>query len=111
MKFPSIYQLWQATVNVVNRFTFPVIYTLIATICAWLLVSSDKIDYQNQIYLTKGLYLGNLGLTLSLAFCLFSEKNDFSFSKKALVNVFICLILGLLFFVLNPFDKESDILI
>jgi hypothetical protein len=111
MKFPSIYQLWQATVNVVNRFTFPLIYTFIGTICAWLLVSSHKMDFQNQIYLTKGLYLGNLGLTLSLAFCLFSEKNNFSFYKKALVNVFIFLILCLFFFTLNPFDKESDILI
>lgn len=110
MKFPSIYQLWLALVKVGNRFTFPLLYALLATICG-LLITAEYKDLQSTSLLTKGVYLGNLGLTLSLAFALFSESRGVSASRKIAGNIFIVFLLATIGFLTNPFRREADILV
>lgn len=110
MKFPSIYQLWLALVKVGNRFTFPLLYALLATICG-LLITAEYKDLQFTSLLTKGVYLGNLGLALSLALALFSESRGVSTSRKIAGNIFIVFLLATIGFLTNPFRRETDILV
>lgn len=109
-KFPSIQQLFIYTIKVSQRFTFPLIFTLLATICGLLLTSNYK-DYQTIAWLTKGVYLGNLGLALSLAFALFTESKNSHLTKKVIGNIAIFLLLALIGYFTNPFRREADILI
>ena len=110
MKFPGIHQLWVSTINVGKRFTFPLIFTLLATFCG-LSLTNNYIDYQTIVWLTKGVYLGNLGLALSLAFALYIESKNLSVSKKIAGNMAVFLLLAVIGFFTNPFRREADILI
>jgi uncharacterized membrane protein SirB2 len=81
-----------------------------ATICGLLLTSNYK-DYHTMVWLTKGVYLGNLGLALSLAFTLYTESKTLSASTKITGHMAVFLLLATIGFVTNPFKREVDILI
>ena len=109
MKFPSLQQLQIAVKQAANRFTFPIIYALIATSAALIATyKADEIWYQ---YLTKGTYLGNFGLALSLAFSLYAEGKSFTVKKFAVVNFIIFLLLILIYYTLNPNLYTADIIV
>ncbi len=110
MKFPSIHQLLLSILRVGQRFTLPLIFTLLGTVCGLLLTNNYK-DYQTISWLTKGVYLSNFGLTLSLAFALHIESKNLSFSKRITGYIAILLLLAIIGYLAKPFDREADILI
>lgn len=109
MKFPSLQQLQIAIKQAANRFTFPIIYALIATSTAFIVTCKvDEIWYQ---YLIKVTYLGNFGLALSLAFSLYAEGKSFTVKKFAVVNFIIFLLLILIYYTLNPNLYNADVVV
>jgi hypothetical protein len=110
MKFPSINQLYNSFLNVCKRFPFPILYAIIATICA--LTLTDK-DTPNQFvkYYVKGIYLGNFGLALSLALALYSEINLLNKMKYYFFNGVVILVLALIYYVIDPYLYDSDIIL
>jgi hypothetical protein len=110
MEFPSLNKLWLSIFKVIRRFPAPILFALLATICAYILSYHTK-DLSPEQNLIKGIYLGNLGLALSLAFALFSESRNLKFLPKLFGNAVVFAIIIILYFSLNPFDKESDIII
>jgi hypothetical protein len=110
MKFPSIIQLWLAFKSVSQRFAIPLIYAFLGTICAISIIDVSRYD-QFQIYYTKGIYLGNFGLVLSLAWCLHSEKRSLSQLKTILGHLLVLFILGLIYSLLNPFLYDAHLII
>ena len=110
MKFPSLSQLWHSTSKVLLRFPIPILFTVIATICAYVLSYQTK-DLSLEQNLIKGIYLGNLGLAFSLAFALFSEARGLKGLSKWLGHTLVFAIIIPLYFWLNPFDKQVDIVV
>jgi hypothetical protein len=98
MKFPSISQLWLSYKSVTKRFSIPLIYAVIATICAISVIDVSRFD-QFQTYYTKGIYLGNFGLVLSLAWCLFCERIMLNNLKVAFGQLVV--LLQMVKFILN----------
>ena len=109
MKFPSLQQLQIAVKQAANRFTFPIIYALIATITA--LLATYKVDEAWYQYLTKFTYLGNFGLALSLAFSLYAEGKSFNIKKVAVVHFIILLLLIFIYYTLNPILYNADVIV
>jgi hypothetical protein len=110
MKFPSLSQLWQSFLAVCNRFTLPILYALFATIAA-LTLSYKWQDFSTEQILAKFIYLGNFGLALSLAFCLYAETNLINATKKLIGNLVILLILIVIYFALQPALRQADVFI
>ncbi|HTN20406.1 MAG TPA: DUF4153 domain-containing protein [Pelobium sp.] len=110
MKFPSLSQLWQSFLAVCNRFTLPILYALFATIAA-LTLSYNWQDFSIEQILIKFIYLGNFGLALSLAFCLYAETNIVSATKKLIGNLVILLILIVIYFALQPALRQADVFV
>ena len=110
MKFPSLSQLWLSTSKVFLRFPIPILFTALATICAYVLSYQTK-DLSLEQNLIKGIYLGNLGLAFSLAFALFSEARALKGISKWLGHALVFAIIIPLYFWLNPFDKQVDVVI
>jgi hypothetical protein len=98
MKFPSISQLWLSYKSVTKRFSIPLIYAVIATICAISVIDISRYN-QFQTYYTKGIYLGNFGLVLSLAWCLFCERIMLNKLKVAFGQ--LAVLLQMVKFILN----------
>jgi hypothetical protein len=109
MKFPSISQLWLSYKSVVKRFSIPLIYAVIATICAISVIDISRYN-QFQTYYTKGIYLGNFGLVLSLAWCLFCERSMLNKLKVAFGQLNVLVILTLIYFLLDPFLYDAHII-
>lgn len=109
MRFPSLSQLWQSFFEVCKRFTFPILYALVATIVA--LSLSYKDNFENEQILQKFIYLGNFGLALSIAFSLYAETNLVSFTKKVIANLAILFILAIIYFTLQPASRQADVFI
>ncbi|MEO5912321.1 MAG: DUF4153 domain-containing protein [Pelobium sp.] len=110
MKFPSLNQLLISFKKVILRFPIPIIYAIIATVCG-IVLSYDLKDIVLEQQLTKGVYLGNFGLALSLAYCLFSESKSLKRTMLVFGNVLIFIILLAIYFILNPFDYQADIIV
>jgi hypothetical protein len=110
MKFPSLSQLWLSTSKVILRFPIPILFTALATICAYVLSYQTK-DLSLEQNLIKGIYLGNLGLAFSLAFALFSEAKALKGISKWLGHTLVFAIIIPIYFWLNPFDKQVDIVV
>jgi hypothetical protein len=109
MKFPSLQQLQIDVKQATSRFTFPIIYALIATSAA--LAATYKVDEAWYQYLTKVTYLGNFGTTLSLAFSLYADGKSFSVKKVAVVNFIIFLLLIFIYYTLNPNLYNADVIV
>jgi hypothetical protein len=110
MKFPSLKQLCYAAFTVLQRFPITLLFAILGTSSLIALTFKELNNLYNQ-ELIKGAYIGNLGLVLTLAFTLFSEKYKLSKPKKIGVNLVLIAFLFTLSFILNPFEKEADILV
>ncbi len=108
MKFPSLNQLWQSFFAVCKRFTLPILYAVIATIAALALSHKAGEGIAPDKILGKFIYLGNFGLSLSLAFSLYAETNFVNTIKKAIANTLILLLLVLIYFTLQPAIRQAD---
>ncbi len=110
MKFPSIIQLYNSFLKVCKRFPFPILYAIIATVCA--IIITDNYNNNTLIeYYIKGIYLGNFGLALSLALTLYTEINLLSKAKFYLFNGLIILVLALIYFSVDPYLYDADIIL
>lgn len=110
MKFPSINQLIFSLKKVLLRFPIPIIYALIATISGFVL-SYYLEDVSAEKFLVKGIYLGNFGLALSLALCFYKESKGLKTMLFFVGNLFIFLILLLIFFTIDTYNFKSDIIL
>jgi hypothetical protein len=110
MKFPSLKQLCYAALTVLQRFPIPLLFAILGTSSLIALTFKELNNLYNQ-ELIKGAYIGNLGLALTLAFTLFSEKYKLSKLIKIGVNLALIAFLFTLSFILNPFEKRADILV
>ncbi|MBC7654700.1 MAG: DUF4153 domain-containing protein, partial [Oligoflexus sp.] len=109
MKFPFIHQLWASVQKVLKRFPLPIFYALIAVICG-LALSYDLKDLASEKFFTKGVYLGNFGLVLSLSAALFFENRILQKSIVVVANILVFLFLIAIYFLLNPYEYRTDII-
>jgi hypothetical protein len=114
MKLPSLQHLYHGLTRVIKRFPIQFVFIVIATICWAYYInidnySDDSIHHHQLInLLIKGIFISNLGLTLTLALDLLAEKKQFKPQKKWLIRTLAVLCCVLLFFLLNPDDNFSD---
>ncbi len=110
MKFPSLHQLWSSFLSVCKRFSLPILYAVIATV-ATLILSYKNHNIATEQFLAKLIYLGNFGLALSFAFLLYAETHLLNFTKKAIGNVAILILLVLIYFALQPALRQADVFV
>ncbi len=111
MKFPSLTSLLHATLRVIKRFPFELLFSVIGAIAAVLAIEIGDITKQADLqkWLSRAVMAANLGLVLSFATTLFLEVNPLPKLKKVIIRVCSLIIIGLLFYLLNPYLNEADI--
>lgn len=108
MKLPSLQTLWQSAVTVVMRFPLQVLVAVVAVVLWWNLPGHYNDYVENQ--LVKALFVCNFALTLLLSADLFSEARQYTASKKWVLRIIALALAGGLYFALDPFAHQSDIL-
>jgi len=104
MKFPSVKLLAQDTFNVFKRFPLEVLSALTGTIAGTISIKLSHHDYSfdNSFYV-RLIMLSSLSLLLNLSATLFTESKHITGLKKWMWNLAACLVIVVLFFLLNPY--------
>ena len=109
MVFPSLRTLGHASGKVLLRFPLEISYALLGTIAAIVLIELSDLQVLTENYCIRFIMIANLGLVLSLSLSLLSERHSYTFLKINLLRVLIVLITLILFLLLDPLKRETDI--
>ena len=110
MKFPSIKNLIQGTTQTIKRFPFETLFALCGAIGGTLWVRNHDFGSVYKDNCVRVMMTANLGLLMSLAFSLYSESKKITGYKMLLIKIIAAALSVSFFWMLNPFDREYDIL-
>jgi len=110
MKFPSIKNLAESTLNTTKRFPFEILFALCGAIAGTAWTKNHDFGGLYKDTCIRLMMMANLGLLLSLAATLYTEGRGFTGSKKFLLKSAAVIISVPLFWLLNPFEREYDTL-
>ncbi|PWK75335.1 uncharacterized protein DUF4153 [Mucilaginibacter oryzae] len=108
MKFPSIKNLVQSTVNTVKRFPIETLFALTGTIAATVKIELDRLDLTAENWCMRIIMIANLGFLLSLSTTLFAQGKNRSAGKKAGLKIAAAVVAICLIFILDPPSRQAD---
>ena len=108
MKFPSVHSLYSSILYVVKRFPFEISFALLGVLAATTVIEISSLNVKLSNLCTRLIMVADLGLVLSLSATLISENRQFTFARKASLRFLAIVIAFLLFFLLDPLNREAD---
>lgn len=94
--------------NVVSRFPHEIGFALLGTIAATVLIEISDLNVPVGNFCVRLIMMANLGLVLSCSLSLFLENNSFSGLKRVLFRLLVLLLVIVLFFLIDPSERETD---
>lgn len=110
MKLPSLVALSRSFKQTLSRFPLEILFAITGTLSATILVEIADLNLDAESHVLRLVLISILGLSLSLSATLYIESRSIKKYLKYLLRVTVIILCLGLFFLLDPLNRDLDIL-